>query len=44
VDPVADGAGARELHANVVVRDASDEIVFDADITMWISPRGSAQA
>lgn len=35
VDPVADGASARELHANVVVRDASDEIVFDADITMW---------
>lgn len=44
VDPVADDASARELHANVVVRDASDEIVFDADITMWISPRGSAQA
>lgn len=44
VDPVADSATAQELHALVVVRDASNDIVFDADITMWISPRKSAQA
>ena len=43
VDPVADSATAQELHALVVVRDASNDIVFDADITMWISPRKSAQ-
>ena len=32
----ADGA---ELHAIVEVRDPSDEVVFDADITMWITLR-----
>jgi acyl-coenzyme A thioesterase PaaI-like protein len=44
VDPVADGANAQELHAHVVVRDASDEIVFDAEISMWITPRKRDQA
>jgi acyl-coenzyme A thioesterase PaaI-like protein len=31
--------GAQELHARIEVRDAAGDIVFDADITMWISPR-----
>lgn len=34
-----DGAAAHELHALVEVRNTADEIVFDADITMWVSPR-----
>jgi len=36
--PPAD-APAQEAHALVEVRDAANEVVFDADITMWISPR-----
>ena len=36
--PAADADGV-ELHAIVEVRDASDEIVFGADITMWITLR-----
>jgi acyl-coenzyme A thioesterase PaaI-like protein len=32
----ADGA---ELHAGVEIRDAAGEVVFDADITMWITAR-----
>jgi len=36
--PPAD-APAREAHAIVEVRDAANEVVFDANITMWISPR-----
>lgn len=39
VAAVKDSEAAQELHAMVEVRDAADEIVFDADITMWISPR-----
>ena len=31
---------AQELHVLVDVRDAHDEIVFDADITMWVSAMG----
>jgi acyl-coenzyme A thioesterase PaaI-like protein len=34
-------APAQEAHALVEVRDAANEIVFDADITMWISPRAA---
>jgi len=30
---------ASELHVPVEVRDAAGAIVFDADITMWITPR-----
>lgn len=30
---------AQELHAIVEVRNGKDEVVFDADITMWVSPR-----
>ena len=36
--PAAD-APAQEAHALVQVRDAANELVFDADITMWVSPR-----
>jgi len=36
--PPAD-APAQEAHALVEVRDAANEVVFDADITMWVSPR-----
>uniref|UniRef100_UPI0032206538 hotdog fold domain-containing protein n=1 Tax=Rudaea sp. TaxID=2136325 RepID=UPI0032206538 len=36
--PPAD-APAQEAHALVEVRDTANEVVFDADITMWVSPR-----
>lgn len=34
-------AEAHEVHALVEVRNAQEEVVFDADITMWIAPRKS---
>ena len=40
--PPADAA-AQEAHALVEVRDAANELVFDADIAMWISPRRGDQ-
>lgn len=39
IEPIADRAEARESHARVEVADTAGEVVFDADITMWISPR-----
>ncbi|MEO8669919.1 MAG: hotdog fold domain-containing protein [Tahibacter sp.] len=42
VPVVVDMLTAQELHATVEVRDASNEVVFDADITMWVSPRKGA--
>lgn len=39
VDVPAADAPAQEAHAIVEVRDNAGEIVFDADISMWISPR-----
>ena len=39
VAPFDAARGAQELHARVEVRDAAGEAVFDAVITMWISPR-----
>ena len=33
---------AQDLHALVEVLNGDNEIVFDADITMWISPRQAA--
>ncbi|GAA0718259.1 hotdog fold domain-containing protein [Dokdonella soli] len=39
VPAVAGDGPARELHALIEVRDASQNVVFDADITMWIAPR-----
>jgi len=35
----AESAEGFESHAIVEVRNEADEIVLDADITMWISPR-----
>ena len=39
VATIAEGSASQELHALVEVRNAADELVFDADITMWVSPR-----
>ncbi|HSX58760.1 MAG TPA: DUF4442 domain-containing protein [Tahibacter sp.] len=39
VPAVADPTVAQELHAIVEVRDAQNDVVFDADIAMWVSPR-----
>ena len=32
-------ASGSEVHAIIEVRDSAGEVVFDADITMWIAPR-----
>jgi acyl-coenzyme A thioesterase PaaI-like protein len=37
--PIDANRGAHEVHALVEVRGADDAIVFDADITMWVSAR-----
>jgi len=42
VPPIADPTQAQDVHAIVEVRDVQNEVVFDADITMWVSPRKSA--
>ncbi len=39
VESITESANAQDLHAIVEVRNAADEIVFDANITMWVSPR-----
>jgi acyl-coenzyme A thioesterase PaaI-like protein len=39
VPPIAAAASGSEVHALIEVRAAAGEVVFDADITMWISPR-----
>jgi acyl-coenzyme A thioesterase PaaI-like protein len=39
VAPIDAARGAHEVHARVEVRDSGDDVVFDADITMWVSPR-----
>ncbi|WP_257386687.1 hotdog fold domain-containing protein [Tahibacter caeni] len=39
VPAVADPEQAQDLHATVEVRDAQNDVVFDADITMWVSPK-----
>ena len=39
VPAIADAASGSDVHAQVEVRDAANTVVFDADITMWISPR-----
>ncbi|MDC8011297.1 hotdog fold domain-containing protein [Tahibacter soli] len=39
VAAVADASVAQDLHAIVEVRDAAGDVVFDADITMWVSPK-----
>lgn len=37
--PAVDDGVARDMVAHVDVRDAAGEVVFDADITMYVSPR-----
>ena len=39
VTPLPADAPAQEAHALVEVRDAANEVVFDADIAMWVSPK-----
>ncbi len=39
VQEIVDSSISQELHALIEVRNSKDEIVFDADITMWVSPR-----
>jgi acyl-coenzyme A thioesterase PaaI-like protein len=34
--------GAHEIHALVEVRNTDSDVVFDADITMWVSPRAAS--
>jgi acyl-coenzyme A thioesterase PaaI-like protein len=41
VPSITDPSAGQDLHAIVEVRNAAGEIVFDADITMWVSPRRS---
>lgn len=42
VPAITEGTSGSEVHALVDVRDTAGEIVFDADITMWVSPRKAA--
>lgn len=39
VDFIADAFGAQERQARVKIRNAENEVVFEADITMWVSLR-----
>ena len=39
VPAIAEAGAGSEVHTLVEVRNAAGEVVFDADITMWISPR-----
>ena len=39
VEAITDSSASQEHHAFIEVRNAADEVVFDADITMWVSPR-----
>jgi acyl-coenzyme A thioesterase PaaI-like protein len=41
VPAITAGSEGVEVHALVDVRDRDDQAVFDADITMWVSPRKS---
>jgi acyl-coenzyme A thioesterase PaaI-like protein len=34
--------GAHDIHALVEVRNRDNDVVFDADITMWVSPRAAS--
>jgi len=43
VPAIADPTQAQDLHAHVEVRDAQNDVVFDADITMWVSPKKTDQ-
>ena len=39
VPSIADASGGQDLHAKVEARNAAGDIVFDADIVMWVSPK-----
>jgi acyl-coenzyme A thioesterase PaaI-like protein len=39
VESIVDTSVAQDLHAIVEVRNSAEELVFDADITMWVSPK-----
>ena len=39
VEAIPDGSASQEHHAFIEVRNAAEEVVFDAEITMWVSPR-----
>jgi acyl-coenzyme A thioesterase PaaI-like protein len=41
VPAIVDATSGSDVHVVVEVRDAAGDIVFDAGITMWISPRKS---
>lgn len=41
LDPVGDLSEGAERLARVTVKDRRDEIVFDAEISMWVSPKRS---
>lgn len=42
VAPIDAARGAHEIHAIVEVRNTDNDVVFDADITMWVSPRAAS--
>ena len=42
IAPITDETVGQDLHAIVEVRNTAGEVVFDADITMWVSPRKAA--
>lgn len=42
VSDIPDASTTQELRTHVEVRDASDTLVFDAAIAMWVSPRNTA--
>ena len=39
IPEIRDPSAAQDLHVIVEVRNVADELVFDADITMWVTPR-----
>ena len=41
IAPIDAARGAHEIHAVVEVRNTDNDVVFDADITMWVSPRAA---
>lgn len=41
VTPPPADAPAQEAHAQVEIRDVTNEVVFDANIAMWVSPKSA---
>lgn len=44
IDPLPDFGPATDLPVSVSVLDETDQVVFRAVITMWVSPRKTAQS